>query len=92
MNKTGVHGEVTVVQQHRAGDAVGQQIERQLVFGIGAPWSPAAKKAKRTFHDGWLRSKPTSPRTGGAPVVRVERLITALTWKAPSSRAPSNTL
>ena len=36
--------------------------------GLAVPWSPAAKKASRTPHDGWLRSSPTSPRTGGAAV------------------------
>ena len=35
MNETGIHGEVTVVQQHRAGDAVTQQVEGQFVLRMG---------------------------------------------------------
>jgi len=92
LNKTSIHSEVTVVEQHRAGDAVAQQIERQLIFRIGAALVAGGEEGQPHAPRRLVANRPKSPRTGGGLAVRGERLITALTWKAPSSRAPSNTL
>ena len=75
LDQTSIDCEVAVVEQHRPGDTVAQQVERQLVLGIGA------------LVAGGEEGEAHAPRRLVAQQRRRRREPPALPWRAAGGRS-----